>query len=489
MLITLQFPFADSRAFVSHDTYKLALPSWLTPVPDCDFIRSFGVVRRRPKGGLTGWVGETYICEANHAIRFQSIEAFRDDLGNSIKFKIAFRRFYFDGVAVGKFEVGLAAWGFKKRFWNFNKKILSANTTRELITHILRLPILVPNFFGNGNPVKCQLWQAGQPLAKLYATSSTLKRVLSTDQHCLEDWWIQSCEPIILIVHKIDRESLQVPFWGKSLDFPKIDGTLSHYFIPHQGQRLRMWLIGEDSTSVTLRQLRIFLLRLHAERTCLRQILRNISTGKLLVPRRSKQSRTLQEYLNDSTKRISKLNKHSDSRTEAEVGQLAREAEEYILPGECDALIRALKVIDVEKNILQKVEDFVQQLTIIKEQNIVSEQYNVSGQAGAVGSNAHAHDMTFNQQIGSQIEKTVDLEQLANELATLRQAMIKESKEVGHSIAVGEIAKAEQAATSKDATKVVEYLKAAGQWALDIASKVGVPIAIEALKRAMGIPL
>ncbi len=119
-----------------------------------------------------------------------------------------------------------------------------------------------------------------------------------------------------------------------------------------------------------------------------------------------------------------------------------------------------------------------------------SDEFNVSGQAGAVGPNAHAHDMTFNQKIGTQLENSVDLLQLADELSKLRQEMMKESTEkIEQIISVGEIAKAEQAAKSKDATKVAEYLKSAGKWALDIASKIGVPIAIEALKRAMGIPL
>ncbi len=108
------------------------------------------------------------------------------------------------------------------------------------------------------------------------------------------------------------------------------------------------------------------------------------------------------------------------------------------------------------------------------------------GQAGAVGPNAHAHDMTFTQ-IGNQLEETVDLSQLANELSKLRQAMKAEATEAEQDIAVSDIAKAEQAAKVKDSSKVVEYLQSAGKWALEIASKIGVPIAIEALKQATGI--
>jgi uncharacterized membrane protein len=108
------------------------------------------------------------------------------------------------------------------------------------------------------------------------------------------------------------------------------------------------------------------------------------------------------------------------------------------------------------------------------------------GQAGAVGSHAHAHDMTFTQ-IGSQIEKSVDLSQLADELSKLRQAMKAEATDAQHDIAVSDIAKAEQAAQTKDSSKVAEYLQSGGKWALEIASKIGVPLAIEALKQATGV--
>ena len=62
-----------------------------------------------------------------------------------------------------------------------------------------------------------------------------------------------------------------------------------------------------------------------------------------------------------------------------------------------------------------------------------NETYNISGQAGAVGLNAHAHDMTFNQ-IGSQIEKSMGLAALANELEVLRQALKKEATTEEHDI-------------------------------------------------------
>ncbi len=502
MLITIQFPIDDSRKFISDNTSKLDKPSWLIPDPGRDFISYFGAIKRRPRGGLSGWLSESNICEANRAIRFKRIEPIRNDSGKSIKFKIAFRRFYFDGVAVGKFEIGIAIWGFEENIscaYSRSCKAISGDKIKEIIFYVLDLPVVIPKPYDKHSEgvVECRLIKAGQPLSNLYTYSSTQKELPWIEQDASKNWWVKACEPIILITHQENSyESMENPFFGKTLNIKDIEydyfyggRTIAHHIVPYSGDRLRMWSIGEPHTSVVIRQLRIFILRLHTERTCLRNILRNISTDKLIVSKRSKQSQLLQEYLNETIKRIRRLNKHSNERAGTEVAGLACELEEQMMPGECDSLLNALRIIDVEKNIFHKVEDFVNQSIIFKENIIMGDQFNVSGQAGAVGPNAQAYDMTFNQ-IGSQIEKSVDLMQLANELSQLRQEMMKASKDdVEHIIAIGDVAKAEQAAKAKDSAKVAESLKSAGKWTLDIASKIAVPVAIEALKLAIDIPL
>ena len=50
---------------------------------------------------------------------------------------------------------------------------------------------------------------------------------------------------------------------------------------------------------------------------------------------------------------------------------------------------------------------------------VMGDQYNVSGQAGAVGPNAHAHDMSF-QQLWNKASSEIDLSKLASELRELR---------------------------------------------------------------------
>ena len=111
--------------------------------------------------------------------------------------------------------------------------------------------------------------------------------------------------------------------------------------------------------------------------------------------------------------------------------------------------------------------------------------YNVSGQAGAVGPNAHAHDMTFNQ-IKTQGGETIDLPQLAQQLSTLRTKMKEQAVDSEHDEAIGAVAAAETAAKKGDGSKVMESLAKAGRWALDIATQIGVGLAVEAIKSAIG---
>jgi hypothetical protein len=110
MLIHLQFPIVDLRGLTQSDGLhsRLPVPSWPTPLMDEEFIRSGGIVRKRWRGGLNGWVAEDRYCDARNAIAFDA-KAFKQAELSKWQFKIAFRRFYFDGTVVAKFEIGLAS--------------------------------------------------------------------------------------------------------------------------------------------------------------------------------------------------------------------------------------------------------------------------------------------------------------------------------------------------------------------------------------------
>ncbi len=109
----------------------------------------------------------------------------------------------------------------------------------------------------------------------------------------------------------------------------------------------------------------------------------------------------------------------------------------------------------------------------------------IEGPVGIVGDNAQVVQLT---QGSKQPAPTSDnLPKLAEELATLCQAMQKEATESKQRIAVGRVAEAEEAAKANDASKVEEHLKSAGQWALAVAETIGVPVAIGFLKKSLGL--
>jgi hypothetical protein len=106
-------------------------------------------------------------------------------------------------------------------------------------------------------------------------------------------------------------------------------------------------------------------------------------------------------------------------------------------------------------------------------------------QAGAMGPGAQVNESTFIQNAGNEIE--INFSQLAPQLNTLRLAMKENATDADHDVAIAEVAKAEQAAKKSDKATVLEHLKAAGNWAAEIATKIGVSVASKAIESAMGI--
>lgn len=115
----------------------------------------------------------------------------------------------------------------------------------------------------------------------------------------------------------------------------------------------------------------------------------------------------------------------------------------------------------------------------------MGDQYKV-GQAGAVGPQSHAHDMSF-QQMWNEAGPNFDLNILAEELSRLRPALKEAATTAEEDVAVGEVALAEVAAKQSNGPKALSHLKNAGRWTLGIAEKIGVGLATAAIKTAIDI--
>lgn len=109
--------------------------------------------------------------------------------------------------------------------------------------------------------------------------------------------------------------------------------------------------------------------------------------------------------------------------------------------------------------------------------------FNVAQGVG-VGRNVSMNNVTVNQNQGQ--PTPLNLPVLTNELAMLRAEMKKQASEPEHDIAVGSVAAAEKEANGGDESRTLQFLSAAGNWALDVAVKIGTPVAVEALRKALG---
>lgn len=419
MLLSIQFPFADARKFLEH-TGRLDVPGWPLPTPDSEFVRCFGSIRMRKRGGIEGWIGEDVICEADRALRFCNSLRFVDSKSvSNILLRCGFRRLYFDGWAVGKYEVGICP---KKR----NRLKLQNWQFKELIEHFLSLPVSIRSFQGNIEFYK--LLSSGKYLVNLYQEATTSQRFSGKS----ESWWVTAGIPLLFV--ELDaREDIKLPFWSKPVIISDDEEfQLLHCLVPYSGLNLRMWVLHNNRSWAwrsnyykrlneidRARILRICLLRLHAEHEGLRLVLRNLMNGNIKIIPRSQQSDILQKYLNSATAKISKLETNSNKYFEPEIIEIARESINIISPGQRDNLLATIESLDIRKNVFDKLERFVNQwanVTLTEVYNM-GDTYNI-GQAGAAGRYARSDNNTFvqSEQKKSLAEAAEEIQKLLKQL-------------------------------------------------------------------------
>jgi hypothetical protein len=122
--------------------------------------------------------------------------------------------------------------------------------------------------------------------------------------------------------------------------------------------------------------------------------------------------------------------------------------------------------------------------------HVSSDQFNisnVSGQIGAIGTNNNASGASFSQSL-TEAASQIDAVQLAADLTLLKAELKKLATDVEHEFSVANVAAAESAAKKGDTEGSFKYLKAAGKWALDTATKIGTQVAVKAIESAIKAP-
>jgi len=356
---------------------------------------------------------------------------------------------------------------------------------------MLRLPVQVR--LGLEGFRTSELGKAGKHITQLYASATTA--TISGSRVDPKSWWVSVGQPLIF-VYWIGNKPPE--FRHREIPLPD-SYTFRLYYssISYAGKDIPIWLIDhgyEDGKGIldAARTLRLYLLRLHAEHAGLRLVLRNIEANIIPVVRGTPPTELLQFYLNSATRRIKKWESKTGDLVESELGNLARESQEFISPGKRDAILNRLEIVGIRKNIFRKVEGYLNEWVgldrtpfQVSGDFVMGDKYVMTGQVGAVGPNAQGSDMTFTQ-TWSNWEALPDFTSLAGELAELRREMNKQATDPHQDNSVTEIAKAEDCAREGDGPRMLKHLRSAGQWALDTATKIGTSVAVEAIKKSMG---
>jgi hypothetical protein len=348
MLFHLQFPFTDIRSFVEANVPRVHAPSWPAPIPTEEFVRSFGVIRQRLNGGLSGWIGESEYCDARRAVLFPTGTNGPKSAGE-IRLNVAFRRLYFDGYVVGKTEAGLTTIS------------LPPTSMERLVAQVLTVPTSVRTV--KGGRQQQRLYEADKPLAQLY-TYATSKVVHDLNKAAATP--VIFSESPILFIDIGPREIVAIPPYARMLPVDsKYRFRLFFWRTPIQGRSISVWCIIRNDLPFDqdARHLRVYLLRLNAEHQSLKRVLKQIEVEKIAPEPRSATAELLQDYLNIATRRIGKCDNKALSYS-SELDILAYSVFDLAESGQRDSLMQRLHLLQVRKNIRDKVDRYSRRQSI-----------------------------------------------------------------------------------------------------------------------------
>jgi len=339
----IQFPIADARPFIA-DAGRLAAPEFLWPAYEKDFVRSFGSLVPRPEGGIAPWAGEETYVRARNAVRFDG--DLRDvPLSRGVgSLSCAYRRLHTTGGPAARVEVAL--WGRLRDGVSFEP---AGEQLREFLQTQVRVRAEVGDVWGK--PV--DLVSAGSPLAR-HVLRARAPLPLDGEQ----PWWVVAGDPAVFI-ERAGREPSGAPPYAKSLTALRQHGIdIYHWHVDMNGTRTRVWLLRYDETvsPQTLRELRVHLSRLHAERQCLGGVLRAMSTKKVAVVRGTEESDSFQAYLLDRAQML--LRRDALGIDQTEILAAAAELSDLVDVGQRESLLAL--VGKIRPNVLRQVERLIE---------------------------------------------------------------------------------------------------------------------------------
>ncbi|WP_282018437.1 hypothetical protein [Salegentibacter mishustinae] len=326
---------------MSEDIPVVPYPDWPNPGIG-EFSKCIGSIEYRRKGGINNWIGESKICSAKKCIKIDKWLTFVN--AQTYKSNLLFRRFYFDGMASGKFEVGFEM----ENLTNENLKL--EKIIEDIADLNVRIGIIEKEDFQLGNADKglCQLYQIAT--RKINSTYS-------------QDFIY--CSKPVIILRKLQQENFIINLNGFRTVVNDLKIEVGFYSLTQSRNLNEVWIINDLNRWETIsyergekiRQLRITLARIISLKKSLNKILKLIQAEKISPKQRSDESNNLQHFLIDSIRR---LYRESEKVSDESIIFLFKNIERDIFPGEAESLYAKLKnVINVRPQILDKVIEFL----------------------------------------------------------------------------------------------------------------------------------
>jgi hypothetical protein len=370
MFLTIQYPITDLRTILGN-TNMLIKPKW--PNPDIgSTLRHFGSIGERTRGGVLQWTAEEKFCISKNAINLKELTKQKNTVNNKdLRFECCFRRFFKPGEFTCKYEIAFSYNADHLVNQSSPEELASGvydKIVKTAIDSFLKLPVKIERTENNLKPklkekndevnkqfVELQLYQAGDKLADLYLKGSTKKEFFPDTKN----WWITAGEPIALLTY-INTGKLKLPPNAILVENVREHGIVLHSLkYPVTKTRfVRFWLIGLDALKKTkesiefLRQLRINLFRINAEKESLRNVLNTIASNDFLL-KDENVKKSVSAYLEDITAKL--LKKVRFGIEQDKILHYALHSEELAKPGSLETLLSQLQLLE-NKFILKNVE-------------------------------------------------------------------------------------------------------------------------------------
>jgi hypothetical protein len=328
VLLIGEVPICDVRQFLDLDTGRLRSPAWPDPRPGKDFIRGFGHVYGR---------SQNLYCKAGRAIRFpESLAGWRFGTNPGLNgFHCVSRTYQSDGHAVGSVDIILN----RERHTPTG---FSPSQLVEVVGNLLACPVTVPR---QPLPWKGEYALVGDKVAALLLASTTAKKEEAGNVAPARSWWVTAGNPMVICMSRM-WDSGSPP--GTYVPVPELEraGVTVHFLpLERRGRSARVWFV-KSSRNVDddlLGRIANHFTMIHAQRECLREVLRLVIEGKIVVTRDGDATQNLQDFLKLAMSWLTRKKRFGIVRTE--ILDAVYAADELVNAKEKERLLRLLREI------------------------------------------------------------------------------------------------------------------------------------------------